>query len=143
MTPRQRERWEIQKGNTDLRLHEESVSLASVQKKLLYNKLSDVSLNQAAGICTITRVLGHREEMPGSGQWRMITTEGEHCWVCSFHRYTLVFWTEQIGKTNEANNIGIDANEKTRVIKQLKDVNLQHYRDDPTRPMLFSDSTNW
>ena len=73
----------------------------------------------------------------------MITTEGNHCWVCGFWTYTLVFWTEQIGKQNEANNIGIDEAEKTRVIKQLKDVNKDYYMNKPKRPMLFSDSTNW
>ena len=82
------------KGNKDIILHEESVALQKVQKKLMYNKYTDVSLNQASHICTITRFLGHKEEIPGSAQWRMITEEFDHCWVCSYRKYTLVFWNE-------------------------------------------------
>ena len=47
-----------------------------------------------------TRYLGHKIEMPGSGQWRMISTsndEQERCWVCNKEVYSLVFWSREFG----------------------------------------------
>ena len=48
----------------------------------------------------ITRMLGHKEEMPGSGRWRVITKENigqNECWVCDRKIYSLIFWNELIG----------------------------------------------
>jgi len=42
----------------------------------------------------LTRFLGHRPEMPGSGQWRMITDKTSECWICDQQVYSLIFWDE-------------------------------------------------
>lgn len=46
------------------------------------------------------RKLGHKIEMPGSGQWQMISTSQdpeERCWVCNQDVYTLIFWSRDFG----------------------------------------------
>ena len=40
----------------------------------------------------LTRCLGHRIDMPGSGQWKLIRDRSEECWVCDQQIYGLVFW---------------------------------------------------
>lgn len=69
--------------------------------------------NDASEMLIFTRYLGHKIEMPGSGQWRMIATqndEQERCWVCNKEIYTLVFWSRDFGlKTqHELEMQGID-----------------------------------
>ena len=73
--------------------------------------------------CILQRVLGHKDDMPGSGQWRMITTLNDQCWVCQFWKYSLVFWNSDIGKENEKCRLGVEESEINRVLTQLKQVN--------------------
>lgn len=42
------------------------------------------------------RILGHKTEMPGSGQWQMHTqkTPYANCWICDQHTYCLFIWSE-------------------------------------------------
>jgi hypothetical protein len=54
----------------------------------------------------IHRRLGIRTEIPGSGQWEMLSGQRnlhEHCWMCDLHKYTLIFWTREIGLEDESN----------------------------------------
>jgi hypothetical protein len=47
----------------------------------------------------ITRFLGHKFEMPGSAQWRILTAQSQDkasCFVCDKHVYTLIFWSKGI-----------------------------------------------
>ena len=73
MTGLQKKTKEIEANNNNLKLHEESVSIANAQFKQKYNKMSDVKIADDRR-CILQRVLGHKDDMPGSGQWRMITT---------------------------------------------------------------------
>jgi len=43
-----------------------------------------------------TRLLGHKQDMPGSGQWKLISSRHEECWVCDQEVYGLVFWDDEI-----------------------------------------------
>ena len=59
------------------------------------------------------RYLGHKIEMPGSGQWRMISTANdsqERCWLCNLEIYSLVFWSRDFGvqSQSELMKMGID-----------------------------------
>lgn len=58
------------------------------------------SANEANEMLIFTRYLGHKIEIPGSGQWRMISTshdEHDRCWVCNGEIYTLIFWSREFG----------------------------------------------
>ena len=42
---------------------------------------------------TISRVLGHKALMPGSGQWRLNKKlDASACWYCGNWSFALVFW---------------------------------------------------
>ena len=69
--------------------------------------------NDASEMLIFTRYLGHKAEMPGSGQWRMIATANdaqERCWVCDLECYSLVFWSREFGlqQQKELRRQGID-----------------------------------
>ena len=71
---------------------------------MLKNKRGSVNRqqveNDASEMLVFTRYLGHKAEMPGSGQWRMIATSNdsqERCWVCNLEVYSLVFWSRDFG----------------------------------------------
>ena len=47
------------------------------------------------------RYLGHKPDIPGSGQWRMISSDRDQkqrCWMHNLDVYTLIFWTRQFGQ---------------------------------------------
>ena len=73
-------------------------------KKMLKNKRGSVTKqeveNDASEMLTFTRYLGHKTELPGWGQWRMISTatdSQERCYVCNLDMYSLVFWSRNYG----------------------------------------------
>jgi hypothetical protein len=67
------------------------------------------------------RYLGHKRDIPGSGQWRM-TTEPNSCWWCNKHIYSLVFWTINHGWDEETN---VDKHQEENLIRQIEEVNNQ------------------
>jgi hypothetical protein len=56
----------------------------------LVNEFAGADSSQDRMICT--RILGHKLEMPGSGQWKLITDKQEECWISDQQIYGLVFW---------------------------------------------------
>ena len=58
------------------------------------------------GDLSISRMLGHEKDMPGSGQWRFTKAlDKSACWHCHNWIHTIIFWNEEIGiaypKTSE------------------------------------------
>ena len=48
----------------------------------------------------VTRKLGHKEDIPGSGRWQVYTCRHHgqsDCWICDRQIYSMVFWNEKIG----------------------------------------------
>lgn len=48
----------------------------------------------------ISRNLGHKEDMPGSGQFHVHTSKVLHnnnCWVCDKKIYSMIFWNQLVG----------------------------------------------
>ena len=63
----------------------ETIKLKQIMKrKRIHSLVNDFAEdpNQEASILTCTRILGHKLEMPGSGQWKMITDKKDECWIC-------------------------------------------------------------
>lgn len=60
------------------------------------------------------RVLGHKAEMPGSGQWQMLTEKADECWICDRHIYTLLFWSPSIGHST---SVDLDEIERSRIVQ--------------------------
>ena len=65
------------------------------------------------------RVLGHKHDVPGSGQWRQLTELNEKCWVCQDHIYTLIFWSRRIGWQCENQ---IDSMVEDKMIERLNEI---------------------
>ena len=70
-----------------------------------------------------TRVLGHKNDMPGSGRWRRANKHNEECWVRGLHCHTLFMWSPEIGAINEANSIQPGPQQKEGLIAQLSEFN--------------------
>lgn len=73
-------------------------------KNIIKNKRGSVARqnveNDPSEMLIFNRYLGHKTEMPGSGQWRMIATQNdtqERCWICNLEMYSLVFWSRDFG----------------------------------------------
>ena len=65
-----------------------------MKRKRIYSLVNDLAddPNQTVNVLTCTRILGHKLEMPGSGQWKMITDKQDECWVCDQSNYSLIFF---------------------------------------------------
>lgn len=73
-------------------------------------KHQDITLRPEGKPLTLQRIIGHKEEIPGAGQWTIRTTqEKDGCWHCDNWMYTLIFWHPEIGEFNKRNSIGINA----------------------------------
>lgn len=46
----------------------------------LVNDFADDNSNDSMMI--FTRILGHKSDMPGSGQWKLLKERHETCWIC-------------------------------------------------------------
>ena len=47
----------------------------------------------------LNRIIGFKEQMPGSGQWSLLTDPKDQCWYRDQWIYSLIFWdAETIGR---------------------------------------------
>ena len=97
-----------------------------------------------------TRILGHKVDMPGSGQWKLITDKREDCWVCDLEVYGLVFWDyEKIAeKAYMSTTRAHQENVMRNVIDELHKVTPKEEEDrvaeeNPRVPIVMGDFTNW
>ena len=52
-------------------------------------------------ILVISRLIGHKDDMPGSGRWNFFQQsikETNDCWICDKQIYTLIFWNQLVGE---------------------------------------------
>ena len=94
--------------------------MTQVNHDLMTRALSEITVKSSAKDMSIYRVMGHKQDMPGSGQWRMQTNSDEkQCWVCNGTIYNLIFWTRGVGKYHVQQRSQIDDYEKRRIIEQI------------------------
>ncbi|CDW89852.1 UNKNOWN [Stylonychia lemnae] len=87
------------------------------------------------------RFLGHKAEMPFSGQWQMLTEPlHDHCWVCDKWTYTLIFWSPNIGYFS---SIEIDMLQREKILEQVREYNPDENRGASNNPSLYGSFTNW
>lgn len=66
----------------------------------------------------LTRFLGHKDELPGSGQWRLLTEPKDDCWICDKYIYGYILWYP--GLEQEKNScFKTDLEEKTAIARQI------------------------
>jgi hypothetical protein len=86
------------------------------------------------------RMVGHKEEMPGSGQWKILTEKGDQCWICDKHIYSLIFWSPSIGHSMQ---IDLDDGEKNRIISQIEIINHENEMEESGPPLICGSFTDW
>ena len=75
----------------------ESLEVRTMAKKALDDGgLTEMAANFHATTLIFTRWLGHKYDIPGSGQWKLLRA-GEKCWICDNWTYCLFFWSERTG----------------------------------------------
>ena len=95
----------------------------------------------------LTRVLGHRTDMPRQTRWKMFTerVQGKNdCWVCDHQVYSMLFWNELVGKADE---YLFDATDRKYILKNLDHVlnedNLERLQRGKELPFVTGQFTNW
>ena len=69
---------------------EKPIARETIKIKQIFNRKRIHSLindfaedpDQETAKLTCTRILGHKTDMPGSGQWKMINDKSDECWIC-------------------------------------------------------------
>lgn len=111
-------------------------------KRLL--RRSDIEMRQDGRDMVLTRFIGHREDMPGSGQWKMQTEiEKDKCWHCDNWMYSIVFWSPKIGEYIENRYLGVQKKMKRRLMSTIKNFNGADYSSNKDVPILFCEDQNW
>jgi hypothetical protein len=59
--------------------------------------LTAVAANHHDIKLVFNRYLGHKQDIPGSAQWRMLN-DSEKCWICERHIYCVFFWSKNSGQ---------------------------------------------
>ena len=89
----------------------------------------------------LTRVIGFKEQMPGIGQWNMLTQAEDSCWHCDQWIYTLIFWdAETIGHQAKKTTHHKVLNQMVKLVEQMNPdirepdslVSLSVYDEDAT-----------
>lgn len=85
-----------------------------------------------------TRQLGHKSELPGAGQWCMLSRyKTEQCWVCDKHIYTILFWSPHLGLHHSLNPLN-----GKQLIQSILD-NQSNTLLDKKQPYITSSFSNW
>ena len=92
------------------------VLLQHIQKGKLREQNPTQNIEPERRNLVVTRKLGHKSDIPGSGQWVVHTNvldienpgspsvkPCQECWICDQHIYSIVFWNEYIGSVNISN----------------------------------------
>lgn len=85
------------------------------------------------------RKLGHKMDIPGSGQWSMLNEDHQQCWHCANQIYTLVFWSRHFGWSDDS----IDPVLEENLVSQIEDINGNFDYKPVTKPVVFSDAGGW
>ena len=91
--------------------------------------------------CIITRHIGYKKMIPGSGQWKILTEEKDECWFCGQHILTLFIWSPRIGQLSEVKDTVVKKHFKAEYEKTRSDEDFM-----PTfnqTPMISAGFTDW
>ena len=76
-----------------------------MQQKRIEQKAIDFPKDPESSPLVLTRIIGFKEQIPGSGQWRLSTSNAHPCWHCDQWIYSLIFWdAETIGQNAKKNS---------------------------------------
>lgn len=73
------------------------VKLRNIVQSMRVNEVQQMTKGQTDQRCIIQRHLGHKDLMPGSSQWSILTRQKDECWICARYVMTVFIWTPRIG----------------------------------------------
>ena len=54
-----------------------------MERKRIFSLVNDMADQaQEDERMILTRILGHKQDMPGSGQWKLVRDKSDECWIC-------------------------------------------------------------
>ena len=69
-----------------------------LREKEAMTAIDDGKLNRAhKRTFLVTRVLGHRLELPGAEEWEISRESAQQCWVRDQKQFTFFFWSPEFG----------------------------------------------
>ena len=97
------------------------------------NRLTNVRTYQANENLIYQRILGHKDDMPGSGQWIETSTatappELLNDWITNKSIYTLVFWSKNLAKEATA-RAQYSRKEMARIMRLLRKPDVDKIRE--------------
>ena len=93
----------------------------STGKSLVQNGAVDDKYITEGSKMILTRYLSHKMEIPGSGQWQLLTRKQDPCWLCEREMKGYVFWTPDM-QTKSAKIMNISLGEKQAIFEELNDL---------------------
>lgn len=117
------------------------------------NLTQDVAADKR--LLVVTRILGHKEDIPGSGRWQVFSEpfKGRNdCWVSDHHIYSLIFWNELIGLVELRKYTAADTR---HIVTRIKQINNEDEEEEtlaaetpqqtsqPVHPTIYGECTNW
>ena len=93
-----------------------------------------------------TRLLGHKDDIIGGGQWKMITDAKKghnECWVCDRKIYSIIFWNKEIGLMAEAE---VPLEDQKFLVQNIERINPREDdlpQNDLSHPLIYGQFTNW
>ena len=71
--------------------------LRSVKRSNIRDKLTEIKEDGNSSKLIFERQLGHKRDLPGAAQWRLLDRQDQDCWICDKSCYVLVFWSREVG----------------------------------------------
>ena len=75
--------------------------MRNIKRGNIRDKLTEIKEEGNGAKLIFERQLGHKLDLPGAAQWRLLDRQDQDCWVCDKSSYTLVFWSREVGSQDE------------------------------------------
>lgn len=71
-------------------------------KRIVQNGSTEDKFIDIGSKLILSRYLNHKQDIPGAGQWQLITDKQDHCWICDHEMRGYVFWHRSMaGKSSK------------------------------------------
>ena len=98
----------------------ESVKIKHISagKSLVQNGATDDKFIDFGSKMILMRKLSHKDEIPGSGRWQLLTRKQDNCWICEREMKGYIFWMhDTASKSPKLMNLSLE--EKRRIFREL------------------------
>lgn len=91
----------------------------TLAKSLVQNGATDDKFIDFGSKMILMRYLDHKHEIPGSGQWQLITHKQDSCWLCEREMKGYIFWKAD-SATKCMKFLDISLEEKQSIFQELQ-----------------------